>query len=113
MWKRNLITRSVAIVPSLAVVLLVGQSGANALIVWSQVLLSIQLPFALIPLLKMTYNSNVMGESFRNSFLLQMTGWIIGVIIIMANIILIGFSFQDYLDLTTVTGQVCLALEVL
>merc|ERR1712137_682285 len=113
MWKRNLITRSVAIIPSLAVVLLVGQSGADALIVWSQVLLSIQLPFALIPLLKVTHNTNVMGETFRNSFFLQATGWIIGVIIISANIILIGFSFQDYLDLSNTLGQVLLGVGVL
>merc|ERR1712137_1528144 len=112
MWKRNLITRSVAIIPSLAVVLLVGQSGADALIVWSQVLLSIQLPFALIPLLKMTYNTNIMGDTFRNSVLLQAVGWAIGVLIIIANITLIGFSFQEYLDLSTVSGQILLGIEI-
>ena len=113
MWKRNLITRSVTILPSLLVVLLVGSDGADALIVWSQVILSIQLPFALIPLIKMTGNRNVMGDTFRNSLFLQITGWIIGSAIVVANVTLIGFSFQDYLDLSTVAGQVCLGLEIL
>jgi len=112
MWKRNLITRSVTILPSLLVVLLVGTNGADALIVWSQVILSIQLPFALIPLLKMTGNSNVMGETFRNSRLLQACGWIIGGMIIVANVTLIGFSFQEYLDISTVAGRVFLGVEI-
>ena len=61
-WKRNLITRSVAIVPSLLVALLAGDSGSDTMIILSQVLLSIQLPFALIPLVKLTNSSRTMGE---------------------------------------------------
>ena len=110
MWKRNLITRSVAIVPSLLVVLLVGPSGADDMIVWSQVLLSIQLPFALIPLLKMTRNQSVMGERFANGIPLQTLGWTIGLIIITANVTLVGFSLEEFLDLSTVWGKVLLTL---
>jgi hypothetical protein len=110
MWKRNLITRSVAIVPSLLVVLLVGPSGADDMIVWSQVLLSIQLPFALIPLLKMTRNQSVMGERFANGIPLQTLGWTIGLIIITANVTLVGFSLEEFLDLSTVLGKVLLTL---
>ena len=69
LWKRNLLTRAVAIVPSLVICLLAGKGGANTLIIVSSVILSFQLPFALIPLLKFTSSKIVMGEH-QNSFLM-------------------------------------------
>ena len=112
MWKRNLITRSVAIVPSLIVALVAGDSGADDLIVWSQVLLSIQLPFALIPLLKMTSSHKIMGDTYLNGKKLKIVGWLIGILIIVANVLLVGYSVMDYLDLNTWLGWIILAIEV-
>lgn len=112
MWKRNLITRSVAIVPSLVVALVWGTSGADNLIVWSQILLSIQLPFALIPLLKMTNSKKIMGDDFYNKLIVQIFGWAIGFLIIAANVILVGFSVMDYLNLDSWFGWIFLAIEI-
>lgn len=112
MWKRNLITRSVAIVPSLVVALVWGTSGADNLIVWSQILLSIQLPFALIPLLKMTNSERIMGLEFSNPIYMKILGWSIGFLIIIANVILVGFSVMDYLDFDTWLGWLLLAIEI-
>ncbi len=57
--------RSVAIIPSVIVAFIFGESGSDELIVLSQVVLSIQLPFCLIPLVKITNNEKRMGR-FRN-----------------------------------------------
>jgi NRAMP (natural resistance-associated macrophage protein)-like metal ion transporter len=66
-WKRNMITRGIAILPSLAVAIWASTDTMDGIIKWSQVLLSIQLPFAVIPLLNLTSSYRVMG-SFRNSW---------------------------------------------
>jgi manganese transport protein len=58
---RAFITRSVAIVPSLLVTIIAGESGSEALIVFSSVVLSFELPFALIPLIKFVCSKKVMG----------------------------------------------------
>ena len=112
MWKRNLITRSVAIVPSLLVAIFYGDSGSETLVVWSQIILSIQLPFALLPLLKMTYSEKIMGR-FHNGLILQIVGCIIGLIVTGANVLLIGFSFIDFLDLSTLLGKFLLVVILL
>jgi manganese transport protein len=61
-WVRRLATRSIAIVPAIAVTLLYGESGTATLLVASQVVLSLQLPFALVPLLRFTTSCRIMGE---------------------------------------------------
>ena len=58
---RALVTRAVAIVPAVVVTAWYGSSGANALLVFSQVVLSLQLPFALVPLLVFTTRRSVLG----------------------------------------------------
>eukprot|EP01095_Lingulamoeba_sp_RSL-Kostka_P007419 TRINITY_DN2361_c0_g1_i1.p1 TRINITY_DN2361_c0_g1~~TRINITY_DN2361_c0_g1_i1.p1 ORF type:complete len:533 (+),score=155.36 TRINITY_DN2361_c0_g1_i1:85-1683(+) len=97
MWLRNLITRSVAIVPSLLVAIIAGASGADRLIILSQVVLSIQLPFALIPLVKLT-NSRPISGDFVNNRVIQITGWIISIIVIIANLLLVVFTAIPYFD---------------
>eukprot|EP00128_Syssomonas_multiformis_P003952 Colp12_sorted_trinity150504_noHs@18990 len=88
LWKRNLITRSVAIVPSLIICVSAGARGANMLIVISSVVLSFQLPFALIPLLKFTSSEGRMGP-FKNSRLMTFTCVILATLVILANLYLI------------------------
>jgi Mn2+/Fe2+ NRAMP family transporter len=72
LWLRNIVTRGVAIVPSLIICLLAGTEGANTLIIASSVVLSFHLPFALIPLLKFTSAEITMGD-FRNSKAVRFT----------------------------------------
>jgi Mn2+/Fe2+ NRAMP family transporter len=71
-WVRNLITRVIAIAPSLIVSIVSGPSGAGKLIILSSMILSFELPFALIPLLKFCNSSKKVGplkESIYVSFL--------------------------------------------
>src|SRR3981189_1253090 len=61
-WLRGLITRGMAIVPAALVIGIAGESKVTALLVFSQVVLSFQLPFAVIPLIQLTSNRSKMGE---------------------------------------------------
>jgi manganese transport protein len=73
-WKRRLATRLIAIIPAVAVVGLHGDGGVNELLVLSQVVLALQLPFALIPLLVLTGRKSLMGI-WRNGWFLNGVGW--------------------------------------
>jgi manganese transport protein len=83
-WIRRLITRSIAIFPAAIVIGLAGESKVTALIVFSQVVLSFQLPFAIIPLIRFTGSRAKMGE-FVNSRTTQAIAWIVTVAIIFFN----------------------------
>jgi manganese transport protein len=61
-WLRRLITRGIAIVPAAIVTIAYGDTGAASLLILSQVILSLQLPFAVIPLVTMTASKTKMGE---------------------------------------------------
>ncbi|XP_010926920.1 metal transporter Nramp3 isoform X2 [Elaeis guineensis] len=67
-WIRNMLTRSLAIVPSLIVALIGGSSAAGKLIIIASMILSFELPFALVPLLKFTSSKTKMG-SYSNSII--------------------------------------------
>jgi manganese transport protein len=73
-WLRRLITRLVAIVPAIFLIGLRGNSSVNDLLNLSQVLLAIQLPFAMFPLLWFTGSRKLMG-SYRNGRFLSIAGW--------------------------------------
>jgi manganese transport protein len=73
-WLRRLITRVVAIVPAVLMIGLRGNGGVNDLLVLSQVVLALQLPFAMFPLLHLTSRRAVMGDR-RNGRLLTLLGW--------------------------------------
>nr|WNH25159.1 natural resistance-associated macrophage protein 1 [Fagopyrum tataricum] len=91
-WMRNLLTRCLAIVPSLIVALVGGSSGAGKLIIIASMILSFELPFALVPLLKFTSSKTKMGI-YANSFLVSAITWIIGLLIMIINIFFITSSF--------------------
>jgi manganese transport protein len=61
-WARRLATRSIAIVPAIAAVLYSGEAGITKLIILSQVILGLQLPFAIVPLVMFTADKRKMGE---------------------------------------------------
>ena len=83
-WMRRLITRLIAVVPALVVSVLYGEKGTGTLLILSQVILSVQLSFAVVPLLQFTGNKTKMAQ-FVNSSWLNITAWIIAVIIIVLN----------------------------
>ncbi len=83
-WLRRLLTRLVAIVPALLSIILLGEGSTTNLLVFSQVILSLQLPFAVIPLVMFTSNRRLMGE-FVNPFWLKAVAWLVASIIVGLN----------------------------
>ena len=83
-WLRRLITRLVAIVPALIVAILYGEQGTSELLVLSQVILSLQLSFAVVPLVSFTSDKQKMGR-FANPVWIKLTSWVVAVIIIGLN----------------------------
>lgn len=84
-WLRRMITRLIAIIPAMAVAIYAGESGTGKLLVFSQVILSMQLGFAVIPLVRFTGNKKLMGE-FSNSPSINVLAWCIGLIIVALNV---------------------------
>lgn len=97
-WLRRLITRLIAVIPAFIVTWLAGEKGTGDLLLWSQVILSLQLPFAIVPLVLFTSNKEKMGE-FVNSKWVTILAWIVTVIIIVLNIFLVGYIFVTGHDL--------------
>jgi manganese transport protein len=91
-WLRRLITRLIAIVPALVVAILYGENGSSKLLVLSQVILSMQLSFAVVPLVIFTNSKLKMGE-FANKPLLQIVVWLITIVIILLNLYLLFETF--------------------
>ncbi|CAN7020951.1 unnamed protein product, partial [Brassica rapa subsp. trilocularis] len=91
-WLRNFLTRCLAIIPSLIVALIGGSAGAGKLIIIASMVLSFELPFALVPLLKFTCSKTKMG-SHANSLLISSVTWIIGGLIMGINIYYLVSSF--------------------
>jgi manganese transport protein len=83
-WLRRLITRLIAIVPAVIVTALYGERGAGALLILSQVILSLQLSFAVIPLVSFTGERRKMGQ-FANGRLLTAVAWSVAVAIVGLN----------------------------
>ena len=93
-WLRRLLTRSIAVVPALVVILLYGEKGAGQLLVLSQVILSFQLSFAVVPLVLFTSSRAKMGV-FANSAVVRITAWLVSGIIIALNVYLLFQTFFD------------------
>lgn len=87
-YQRRLITRGLALLPALFGVLLLGEGAVGRMLVWSQVVLSLQLPLAMWPLLRLTSSRQHMG-AFALSPLMQTVGWLLFVLICGANLLLI------------------------
>lgn len=83
-WVRRLITRLIAVVPAFIVTLLYGEKGTGELLVLSQVILSLQLSFAVVPLVLFTSDKQKMGQ-FVNRPWVKLTAWAVSGIIIVLN----------------------------
>lgn len=87
-WVRRLITRIIAIIPAVIVTALYGEQGTVDLLILSQVILSLQLSFAVIPLVKFTSDKKKMGE-FVNPLWLKILAWTVAVVIAGLNLYLL------------------------
>jgi len=83
-WKRALLTRALAIGPALFAVALFGQHGSNQLLVASQVVLSLQLPLAVVPLIRYTSNAGLMGD-WRVRGVPLVLAWLCATLILVIN----------------------------
>ena len=79
-WLRRLVTRLLAIIPTVIVVALYGEHGTAKLLILSQVILSLQLSFAVVPLVAFTSDRSKMGQ-FVNAPWLKWLSWITAVVI--------------------------------
>ncbi|KAF3447018.1 hypothetical protein FNV43_RR12198 [Rhamnella rubrinervis] len=95
-WTRNLMTRCIAITPSLIVSIIGGPSGAGRLIIIASMILSFELPFALLPLLKFSSSATKMGPQ-KNSIYIMIFSWILGFGIIGINIYYLSTGFVDWI----------------
>lgn len=87
-WLRRLITRLIAIIPAYLVIIIYGESKTGALLVFSQVVLSLQLGFAVIPLIHFTSDKVKMGV-FANKMWVKILAWAIALVIIGLNVQLV------------------------
>jgi manganese transport protein len=83
-WLRRLCTRLAAILPAVIIIGIYGERETTPLLVWSQVVLSLQLSFAVVPLLLMTNSRRKMG-SFANRGVIKVLAWLTAVAIILLN----------------------------
>jgi len=84
-WMRRLITRGVAIVPAAAVTIIYGTSGTGFLLIFSQVILAFQLPFAVVPLVMFTANKAKMGALVSPKWLTAIS-WLVALLVIGLNV---------------------------
>jgi manganese transport protein len=92
-WLRRLVTRSLAILPAALVIGIMGEGQVTRLLILSQVVLSFQLPFAVVPLVKFTNDRSMMGE-FANSRLTVAVAWFVTAAIIGLNALLLVLIFR-------------------
>jgi manganese transport protein len=103
-WLRRLITRLIAIVPAVCIIGFFGESKTTALLVASQVVLSMQLGFAVWPLLRFTGEQDKMG-GFANRLWLKILGWTTAAIIIILNVKLLLDTFVPGAVLKVIYGH--------
>ncbi len=118
-WTRRLITRMAAIIPALLVVLIAGEESVGELLIFSQVLLSLQLGFAVIPLIHFVSDKKTMGR-FVIKWYTKVAAWGITIVLIFLNLKLVTGEMKSlflesniwtkYLLLIVVVGLVLLLL---
>jgi manganese transport protein len=92
-WVRRLITRAIAIIPAVLVIGIAGEGKVTSLLILSQVVLSFQLPFAVIPLIRFTGDRAKMGE-FANSRLTSVIAWTVAAVILVFNAELLWLTLR-------------------
>jgi manganese transport protein len=95
-WLRRLITRAIAIIPAAVTAILFGASGTAKLLILSQVVLSLQLSFAVFPLVRFTSEKVKMGE-FVNPVWLKLLAYAVAIVIAALNVWLLGLIVRGWL----------------
>jgi manganese transport protein len=95
-WLRRLTTRMLAIVPAALTIYIAGEQASFSLLILSQVILSMQLPFAVIPLIHFTSDRERMG-AFASRRWLRVLSWAVAAVILVLNIRLVALTLSDWL----------------
>jgi manganese transport protein len=95
-WLRRLLTRTLAIIPAALTVYVAGENGTYKLLILSQIILSMQLPFAVIPLIHFTNDKQRMG-ALANRVWVKVLAWMAAALILALNIWLVILSTRDWL----------------
>jgi len=96
-WLRRLLTRLIAIIPSVFVILVYGEDKVDDLLVFSQVILSMQLGFAVIPLIHFVSDKKSMGE-FAIGWVTKTFAWLVAIILVVLNVNLVSNVAIDLLN---------------
>ena len=96
-WLRRLVTRALAIIPAVAVIILVGERGVSGLLILSQVVLSLQLSFAVVPLVRFTGSKQKMGP-FVSPRWVQILAWLVTAIILGLNVVLVYQQIGEWIQ---------------
>lgn len=110
-WLRRLITRAIAIVPAVLVIGIAGEGKTTQLLIISQVVLSMQLGFAVWPLMRFTDEKTKMGE-FANRLWVKILGWTTAGIIILLNVKLLLDTFLPDAALKSIYGFLRLPVPI-
>jgi manganese transport protein len=112
-WIRRLLTRLVAIVPAVLVIGLMGEGRVDELLIFSQVILSLQLGFAVIPLIHFVSDKNTMGEFAIKSWV-KILAWIVASILVYLNANLVfDFAKAFLIGPTSILIKIALVLLIL
>ncbi|MCL4854024.1 MAG: Nramp family divalent metal transporter, partial [Bryobacteraceae bacterium] len=95
-WLRRLITRMIAVIPAAITIYISGEEGTFRLLILSQVILSMQLPFAVIPLVHFTSDRRRMGE-FVSPRWVRALAWTVATIIVSLNLKLVYDTFAEWI----------------
>jgi manganese transport protein len=95
-WLRRLITRAIAIVPALITIAIYGDRGTGALLILSQVILSLQLPFAVFPLVSFTSDARKMGRHVAPRWM-RWLAWPVALVIALLNVWLLWQTAVEWL----------------
>ena len=96
-WIRRLVTRVIAVAPAVFTIAYFGEQKIGELLIFSQVILSLQLGFAVIPLIHFTSSKKLMGD-FANKKWVLILAWISAILIVGLNVKLVGEELGSFLD---------------
>jgi len=96
-WLRRILTRLLAIIPAFLTILLFGNSTTNTLLILSQVILSMQLGFAIIPLIHFVSDKKEMGE-FAIKPIIKFLSWIVAILIVSLNVKLVYDTITEWMS---------------
>jgi manganese transport protein len=92
-WIRRLVGRCITIIPALIGIIVYGEQCLSHMMIFSQIVLSLQLPFAIFPLIQFTSNASIMGK-YTNSYIITCAAYAVGVIIVSMNVLLLMYMKQ-------------------